>query len=514
MFNTAWFDNFGQLGGILMHEHTIDKDRKDMILNSWNEMYRGSGNAGKFALIDGNLKYQQFEPTTNDMQFPELKKENRQRIQAVWGVPDSEIGIYESGMNRATAMQADKNFWQKTLIPRDDTIWEAINVQFIENTKDGSYIGRSDFNKVEALRDDFTEQIDQAGKLVKMRVPPAEAFRITGVPVEINDQRQLETSFMPWTLVEANSAVGQTIEDVKPKPAAPSTPADDDKKKGESKKSVDPIGDAVHQEIRFLKSDNYILRVLNPGEKTLTRSFQGIFNSLRNEMLDNIDKWYKENKNEQLDFKIRVLILDPKQFLYDKKAADEEIVEAMRPIVKSQMNRATSKVSEEIGGLVNWAVNEETIESYIGRRTKFYEKINTTNFNNHRKMIANRVTEAVRENKTVNELALSLRDGVKEESAKSLKRSGTIARTEVGSISSNTRHAAFKVEGIKNIEWLSSRDERVRVPGKNNVYDHAIDGEIVGIGDTFSNGLHFPHDPTGQPGNVINCRCVELAVMK
>jgi uncharacterized protein with gpF-like domain len=76
----------------------------------------------------------------------------------------------------------------------------------------------------------------------------------------------------------------------------------------------------------------------------------------------------------------------------------------------------------------------------------------------------------------------------------------------MGTIASLTRSDIFKEEGIEKIQWVSSGDERVRE-------SHDID-EIIDFGDTFSNGLRYPRDQQGEPGEIINCRCAFIAVIE
>lgn len=80
-------------------------------------------------------------------------------------------------------------------------------------------------------------------------------------------------------------------------------------------------------------------------------------------------------------------------------------------------------------------------------------------------------------------------------------RARTIARTETAKAFADGRWSAFAQMGIREIEWLSARDEAVRTAPWN----HAIDGERRALGQPFSNGLRYPHAPEGAPGNVINC---------
>jgi HK97 family phage portal protein len=79
-------------------------------------------------------------------------------------------------------------------------------------------------------------------------------------------------------------------------------------------------------------------------------------------------------------------------------------------------------------------------------------------------------------------------------------RSRVIARTESGIAASLSQIEAFEDAGVSQIEWLSAGDARVR-------RTHQIDGEVVSIGETFSNGLRGPLDAGGKPEEIINCRC-------
>ena len=64
---------------------------------------------------------------------------------------------------------------------------------------------------------------------------------------------------------------------------------------------------------------------------------------------------------------------------------------------------------------------------------------------------------------------------------------------------------------VEGKEWLSSRDANVRPSHQT------ADGQRVGLNETFDVGgtaLMYPGDPAGPPGEVINCRCTVLPVLK
>lgn len=72
-----------------------------------------------------------------------------------------------------------------------------------------------------------------------------------------------------------------------------------------------------------------------------------------------------------------------------------------------------------------------------------------------------------------------------------------------------------KLDGYKRLQemglntkkqWVSSHDSLTR---ESHI---AVDQEIVGLDEPFSNGLQFPGDPDGEAAEVYNCRCTMVSV--
>jgi SPP1 gp7 family putative phage head morphogenesis protein len=80
-------------------------------------------------------------------------------------------------------------------------------------------------------------------------------------------------------------------------------------------------------------------------------------------------------------------------------------------------------------------------------------------------------------------------------------RSELIARTETIKASNSGAYQAYKQSGVvEKKQWLATMDDRVRD-------EHAaMNGEIVGLNEAFSNGEMFPGEP--------NCRCTVLPVIE
>lgn len=76
---------------------------------------------------------------------------------------------------------------------------------------------------------------------------------------------------------------------------------------------------------------------------------------------------------------------------------------------------------------------------------------------------------------------------------------------------------AGRVDGFKRAEslgikmgqqWLATPDGLTRDSHRD------LDGEIVEVGGTFSNGCKYPGDPGGPPEEVWNCRCTIVAALE
>ena len=88
-----------------------------------------------------------------------------------------------------------------------------------------------------------------------------------------------------------------------------------------------------------------------------------------------------------------------------------------------------------------------------------------------------------------------------------------VARTETAQLMSGIRNIIFQEEGVRKIEWITAGDEDVRD-------DHVTLGSLdpVAIGHNYmfdlggSGTLEFPTDPRGPAEQIINCRCVAVAV--
>jgi len=85
-----------------------------------------------------------------------------------------------------------------------------------------------------------------------------------------------------------------------------------------------------------------------------------------------------------------------------------------------------------------------------------------------------------------------------------------IARTEINGAQSAAAHQVIE-DHASYRQWIAAEDDRVR-DGSDGGDDHTyLHGQIVRVGDSYSNGLMYPGDTSGPIENWVNCRCREVA---
>jgi SPP1 gp7 family putative phage head morphogenesis protein len=120
-----------------------------------------------------------------------------------------------------------------------------------------------------------------------------------------------------------------------------------------------------------------------------------------------------------------------------------------------------------------------------------------TNLDDVRKVILAGESEGL----TMTEIGKSIKQFYSDRSSYKAMR---VARTEVSAAAGFGQREAAKQSGVVEEKmWISSRDDRVRDS------HNKIDGETMPLDEPYSNGLMYPGDPSGDPSESIQCRCVE-----
>jgi len=490
IYNQDSFANQGRIDGQVSTDQMVPEEELEHLEKEWYKKYTGP-KAKRVAFLTGGLKYEQYALSSSDMQYLEQQKWTRQKTLAAYGLNRIAVGDYED-INFATIREGRKLLWYDTYIPLDKTILDAINGQWVDNVDKGRYCLASDYSKVPALQSDMNERITNGGKLVtQMSFPPSLAARITEIPISEDDLAK-------WPELDA----------IPVKPAA--APAAFMTESVE--RSVKPA--AIKKDTRAEYSERYIMRVLEPAEKSFRKDLDRYFIDQRNKILDNVDAWAKKQKSAAT----KAAGVSAFTFLPDEVQEFLILEKMYMPNAKHQAELEKTQIESEMNKPIKWDVSTQRVQYWANARSVYLEDINTATFNVARDAIDATVKQGMADGITPKEMAKNIKQSVhtvyevrqgRPADANGLfdlggmSSSTTIARTEMGTIASLSRVDIFKEEGIKRIEWVTSRDNDVRDTHA------ALDGATTNLGEPFSNGLRFPRDPTsGDAGEIINCRCV------
>lgn len=135
-YNRKFFYNSAQPDAVLYTEEMIDDKTWLRIKDQFQDMYGGTANAHKTAILENGLKYQAMNPNQRDMEFLASRNFNRDMILAMFGVPKSILGM-DASMSRANAETAEYVFTKGTIKPKMarlvSNIQEKLAPQFADN---------------------------------------------------------------------------------------------------------------------------------------------------------------------------------------------------------------------------------------------------------------------------------------------------------------------------------------------------------------------------------------------
>jgi len=481
--------------GVLETEQVVGRTKKEEQLRHWNETMGNPNNPSGVAITEKGLKYRNIGLTNLDMQYAEMKKFLQEQFTAVYGLNKIAMGQYED-INHATIVEGRKMLWQDTYLPMAQMIEEPINTQWIKFVDKGLRL-KFDTSGIAALRPDYTSRAKSFSVMVdKGFFPPVLAAELTQIPLPDN-----VLDLYPWLTMnpaELKKMSRQGVEDKL-----------DEK---EDKKTV--VTDSMTNEGKETFWKNYVNKVLDPLEKKLQTIMTRFFYRQRNLMQDKVDGWLRNQTEKAVD---RVINAKTDDFLFDKEKETVKLVQVFEPIVKPQMRIVEINLKEELGQLIEFNVTDEMAVEYSKENRFALRRINNTTFNRAKEKVSDAIETAIKENMTPQQAAKEIKAAINKvyngEPAKSVKgriaNSKTIARTEIGKITGQTRFKAFSVEGIEYHEWFSALDEIVRKNHRPGDGDHGI---VRRIGNVFPHtGLKYPLDLDGRVEEIVNCRCVALA---
>ncbi len=479
-WNYSLLKNSARPSGALITQGTLTDPQFKRLKTELTEEHVGSLMAGLPLLLEGGMEWKAMGLSPVDMDWIESRKMSKQDIAMAYGMPGELIGLREATYENRR--EARRSFYLQKVLPLADVLRDDLNNWLTPLFGDRLTLDY-DRDEIEALQEDREKVWARVQKADWLTVNEKRAA--TGY----DQHPDGDVLLVPFSLTPITAAgdTGASFGQLSDAQAA-------DQTRGLAFKADDVV------RARLWKSK---IREVLPIETRYRRAVAEYFRRQRDGVLSRLEQ------TPSLLTRDAALAVETKSveaLLFELDAETEQLRLVSRPYFQEAQRKGGATIWLEAGG------SGEFGEDAVGARMKIDRQLRNV------KRIAEsaraRVARAIEQGlnaeggaETLPEIAARIREAY---TVLSGPQAAIIARTETARAFSEGREEAMDQMGVEESEWLSARDEHVRqVP-----FNHTIDGEVRRRGQAFSNGLLYPHDPQGAPGNVINCRCVALPVIR
>jgi HK97 family phage portal protein len=462
-YNTAFFKNSAQPGGVLETSANLNDDEFKRLLAQFEDRHQGAPKAHRIALLEGGVSYKQTGLSQKDMDFLSQRRWNREEIMAAFKVPKTELGLYED-VNWATAKTQRKLFWENTLLPKMTLIEFVLWGQFFRHIDGGRVWAEFDYSNISALQEDRNELVDCAHKLWSMGVPlnTANEYLGLGLPAVTGG----DVGYLPFNLAPVTQA----------EPSA-------------DKSVLDISLPAPPLLLRGFDGEAYwkaYLGLHTPLEKLVQRKMSRYFYEQRKRQLRKLEEHSGKTVTRELAVEALLLDLDTENVLLKK---------VVWPLYLEVGQTAGQGLLVELGAdpEIFTLVDTPAMAALENKLIKVVGLNDTV-----REQLRDSLIDGIAQMETTAELMERVKQVYNFAQARSL----TIARTETGQAMGLARDAAMGQMQVVKHRWVTAGDEHVRVSHQE------LNGTVSERGQLFPNGCRFPCDPGGPAREIINCRCV------
>lgn len=486
-YDYAFLKNDARPSAIVVTEAFEDQDSFDAFKGQFNSEFQGPNNAGKTAFVEASgtadkgvsgaidVKVLGFSP--KDAQAAQRYAERLQQIAIALGVPWSRLDA--SGRTFDNASQEDLIWWEQRLLPLLRRLQSAINMQLAPRL--GDQVGWFDLSKVRALQlhvNPITAAVGAPSMVQAQLMTINEGRADYGLPALPDGDRMMtveEITALRGTGTNVNAVRETPVRAEPPETRTPDVP------------EVKVLEDPEVRRVKVWTSTNQTVRNL---ERLWQRGMRRLFARQLTSTLARLEG--KRGRAIAAKREIRTLADE----IFDPEHWTVETADAVRVLYEQVTATAGARMADRFG--IAFDLEAEFAQDFVtARANQLAGQVTDTTY----AAIKDALAEGVNAGESIPELAGRVKDvfGTASES-----RALTIARTEVVSAFNGSSAAIASSYGddvVAGQEWLATQDARTRESHS------AIDGEAVRIGQRFSNGLAYPGDPSGDPAEVVNCRC-------
>jgi SPP1 gp7 family putative phage head morphogenesis protein len=503
-YNRDTYANAGDHGDYIVAKGGLPSDpQREQIVRALREK-RAAKLRGDFkpVFLTGDIEVKSPAITAPDAAFVANRVQNRHEIYAAFGIPMSMADV-QASYSIGSASDYFRMIFD-TCLPLGTSIEGAIDkVNALLTGRDEleSYFDWDEHPVMQAVRN---ERTDSAVKFFGM-----------GVPVEqLNDYFDLglkpfpgwDVSYLPFSLAPAG-----TLNDPATDANLAELPPEEQKPTGEDAATLmlrilegrGPKAKGQGNEPKARDPRRVAMwRSIQAKKRSVEAAFESKFGKQLMKARAEVLRKLAENGPTLLAAGTGVLKAVSADFLYDAEEWEQEFIAEMTGVSRNALNTAGKQLFEEIDKDDPFTMPPARALTFIRERSNLLSNVSDEVFAT--------VKESLEEGLLAGESIAQIRDRVKDTfNGISKARATTIAQTETAAAYGTARDEAMKQAGVQWKQWLTSGNDNVR-----DSHLHA-EGQTVPLDQPFKVGnaeLMFPGDPSGPPEEVINCRCVQIAV--
>lgn len=511
-------------------------DQKKQLEDNFRAQHEGPLKRGKTMFLYEGADFVPNNRTQKDMEFLEGQRFNREQICSVFGVPPAVLGLTQ-GVTFSNFRDSMRIFYDNTVSPLLSQIEDVIYEQIMRSS--GDAWAKFDTSTVPAFQADYTERLQQATMIVAAGWTPDNANDrlslglpksidttitipalaggdgakepATSVPLADLKQVAIDVSngIYPASTAKAmillsfpgtsEAMIDAVIGSVTPKTAKPeSAPA----------AAEEPRGIVILSKRGPLKIRNrqeyvrMLWRELKPSERKLTAAVRKYLRTLSAAQLKLFRDWVQANGLGP-DAVASLSAKDIDSIVFSRERWDAALRELTRPDIASIVETSLKNAANEAGA-ISIPMQDPRIAELIGKSMGSLIRTNATT----QEVVRAQLMSASAQGETIAEMQARLVGATQLGNPRAL----LIARTETGIAANGARFTEFQDAQVERHEWLNSGfGER---PSHRDKSSGGVGGEIVAVGEKFSNGLSYPLEFGASTDEVCNCRCTSAGVFE
>lgn len=526
----AFYQKQATPGIALKMDKNVNEDVAIRQLRSFELAYTGRKNARRTLIVPKGVDIQTLTHSLSDQKLGDMIDRNRETICAVLKVPKHELSLQSAGsLGSEEYKTALKNFWEATLKPAMRMI-EGVLTNFFHVELGPDNFVQFDLTGVEALQDDKVQQADLATKLLSAGWSVNEV-RQEVYEKEPSTQPDADT---PFNLIAKSAPAPFAFSSEAPSQLEVEAPEERSVETDQSDKiTVDQVRAHLNRcEANYIGGVN---KALDEEEADKGRKLTDLVLDTFIEFADSALSVLKEELEEEKSYK---RIATP----FNKNVIRRELVVKAKIPSVSELNKRLKKAFADLEKQwvenyskilktaidtgyktqLSLVVNEQDKDALEALRArdksgrnrllgarglKTFDSMSQT----HTLRIMRQIQQGVAKNETIDQVASRVA-GTFRDPEKMAAKAKTIARTETLTAVSIGQAAAMEnaqevFKGEMKKAWITANDERVR-----ETHEGAQQDGVIPADEEFSNGLKYPRDLNGGPGETINCRCTLVMI--